>query len=298
MRFKILGLIWSILGIGSMTFAQDADTTKIWKIGLQSSITFSQVSLSNWAGGGDNSAALNSFLNVFANRKKNRSTWENNLNIAYGLTKIGNESIRKSDDKIEMSSKYGYQLSEGSDKLSFSSSTIFRSQFANGFNFPNDSIRISKFLAPGYLLLSTGVDYKPVPSLSIFLSPATGKLTIVADDDLAAIGAFGVDPGENSRLEFGSFIKVIFTKEIITNVNFESKLDFFSNYSENPGDIDVNWETALVMKINNFMSANFITHLIYDKDVQFDVNENDVVVDTEDRVQFKQIFGIGLTFKI
>lgn len=296
MRYLIIGVILPLLW--SEGVAQDADTTKIWNFGLQSSLTFSQVSLSNWAGGGDNSTALNSFINILANRKKNRSSWENGLNLAYGLTKVGDESVRKSDDKIEFNSKYGYQLSEGSDKLLFSSSLIFRSQFANGFDFPNDSVRLSKFLAPGYLLIATGFDYRPTPSLSIFFSPVTGKITIVNDDDLADSGAFGVDPGEKSRFEFGSFVKIQFTKEIMTNVSINSKLDLFSNYSENPGDIDVNWETAFIMKINNFMSANLLLHLIYDKDVQFDVIENDLVVGTEDKVQFKEVFGVGLTFKI
>ena len=153
MHYRILGFIFSVLWVSSTeAVAQDADTTKIWNFGLQSSITFSQVSLSNWAGGGDNSVALNSFLNLQANRKKNRSNWENSLNIAYGLTKIGDESLRKSDDKIEFNSKYGHQLSVTSDKYSFSSSFTFRSQFADGFDFPNDSTRISKFLAPGYPL--------------------------------------------------------------------------------------------------------------------------------------------------
>ena len=298
MLSRILGIIVLVTFLGINSYAQEADTTSIWKTGLQSSLTFSQVSLSNWAGGGDNSIALNSFLNIYANRTKERSTWENGLNLAYGLTKLGEESLRKSDDKIEFSSKYGYKLKPGSDKWSFSSSLTMRSQFANGFDFPNDSVRISKFMAPGYFLISTGFDYKPAPSLSIFLSPMTGKITIVNDDRLAALGAFGVDPGEKSRFEFGSFIKIAFVKEVIKNVNVDSKIDFFSNYSENPGDIDINWETAIVMKINDFMSANLLTHLIYDKDVQFDITENDVVVDTEDRVQFKQVFGIGLTFKI
>ncbi len=287
MYYRILGFIFSVLWVSSIeAFAQGADTTKIWNFGLQSSFTFSQVSLSNWAGGGDNSVALNSFLNLQVNRKKSRSTWENSLNIGYGLTKIGDESVRKSDDKIEFYSKYGHHLSVTSDKFSFSSSFTFRSQFANGFDFPNDSVRISKFLAPGYFLISTGFDYKPAPSLSIFLSPLTGKITVVNDDDLAALGAFGVGPDETSRFEFGSFLKIQFNKEILSNVNLESKVDFFSNYSENPEDIDVNWETALVMKINDYLSANLLTHLIYDKDVQFEVIENDVLVDTEDRVQF------------
>jgi len=298
MRLKIYLALLLFGSSISIVNGQDADTTKIWDTGLQGSLTFNQVSLTNWAAGGDNSLALSSFINIHANRKKNRSTWENSLNMAYGMTKIGNEKLRKSDDKIEFSSKYGYQLSPTSDKLSYSSSLTFRSQFANGFDFPNDSVKISKFLAPGYFLISTGLDYKPAPYFSIFFSPLTGKITVVSDDDLAAIGAFGVDPGENSRGEFGSFLKLHFNKEIFTNVNLESKIDLFSNYADNPGDIDVNWETAIVMKINEFLSANFLTHLIYDKDIKNNVIENGVVVGQDDNIQFKQVFGIGLTFKI
>ena len=112
------------------------------------------------------------------------------------------------------------------------------------------------------------------------------------------VKVLGVDPGKKSRFEIGSFLKVHFNKEIVSNVNLESKLDLFSNYTENPEDIDVNWESALIMKINDFMSANLLIHLIYDKDVEFQVLENDIVIGTEDKVQFKEVFGIGLTFKI
>ncbi|MDA0193813.1 MAG: DUF3078 domain-containing protein [Bacteroidetes bacterium] len=277
--FSILCLCFTLGAI-----AQDADTTKIWDSGLQGSLSFSQVSLSNWAGGGANSISLNSFIKIHAHRKVNRSVWENNLDMAYGLTKLGEASLRKSDDKVDFTSKYGYQLLASSEKLLFSSSFQFRSQFANGFNFPNDSVKISKFLAPGYIIVSTGLDYKPVPGFSIYLSPVTGKMTIVGDDRLASLGAFGVDPGENVRMEFGSFFKLIYSKEVVTNVAFETKLDLFSNYAHNPGDIDVNWENALVMKINDFLSANLLTQLIYDRDIKFDVIENDVVVGQEDKV--------------
>ncbi|MEQ9424252.1 MAG: DUF3078 domain-containing protein [Cyclobacteriaceae bacterium] len=296
MKFTIA--LMSALMMSVIVKAQEADTTQIWDTGLQGTFSFSQVSLSNWAGGGDNSVSLNSFVKIHAHRVKNRSNWENNLDLAYGLTKIGNNSLRKSDDKIDFTSKYGYQLSPDSKKLFWSSALAFRSQLANGFDFPNDSIRISKFLAPGYLFLSTGFDYKPAPFMSIYFSPATGKFTIVNDQRLADAGAFGVDPGSKTRSEFGAYFKLNFNKEILTNVTFESKLDLFSNYADNPEDIDVNWENAIVMKINDYLSANLLTHLIYDKDVVFEKTENGVVVGTEDRVQFKQVFGLGLTVKI
>ncbi len=293
---KLLSILF--LGFTPGAIAQDADSINIWDSGLKGSLTFSQISLSNWAGGGDNSISLNSFIKIHAYRTVNRSVLENNLDLAYGLSKLGEASLRKSDDKVDFTSKYNHQLSPSFEKLFFSSSFQFRSQFATGYNFPNDSVKISKFLAPGYIIISTGIDYKPAPHFSISYSPITGKATIVSDQTLADLGAFGVDPGDNVRMEFGSFFKLIFSREVITNVDFELKLDLFSNYAHNPGDIDVNWENALVMKINNFLSANLLTQLIYDQDIKFDVIENDVVVRQEDKVQFKQVFGIGLTFKI
>lgn len=171
----------------------------------------------------------------------------------------------------------------------------FKSQFAEGLD-ASDSV-ISKFMAPGYLVVATGIDYKIGEVFSASLSPVAGKFTFVNDDALSAAGAYGVDPGSKSRAELGAFFRMRYVNEIIKNVNYETRLELFTNY-EDFGTVDVNWENILMMKVNRFLSASLITQLLYDKDVKTGIdNDDDGVIDEETaKVQFKTVFGAGLTY--
>ncbi len=273
-----------------------ADSTKVWKLGGTTSINFSQVSLSNWAAGGKSSASGTFLFNSFANYQKDKISWENALDLGYGLLKENGDESVKTDDKIDFSSKLGLK-SKG--KIYYTALFNFRSQFANGYNYPNRENEISKFLAPGYLTLALGLDYKPSDRFSIFVSPLTGKMTVVTDDVLSVAGAFGVDPGKKSRSELGAFVKAQLKQEIVKNVSLETKVDFFSNYIDNPENIDVYWDVLINMKINDYLSANLITNLIYDDDIDIQVdNDDDGFVDEiGTRVQFKELFGVGLNVK-
>ncbi len=71
-----------------------------------------------------------------------------------------------------------------------------------GYNYPNDSVKISALFAPAYLLGSLGMDYKPKDDFSAYISPVTSKITIVADKDLANQGAFGVTPANMMNLMY------------------------------------------------------------------------------------------------
>jgi len=113
---------------------------------------------------------------LFANYKRERSSFDNAFALTYGFFKTGQTPLRKSDDKIEISSKYGYQTGK---HWYLATLLSFRSLLKPGFNFPNDSVKIADFLAPGYITLSSGMDYKPKEDFSFFLSPITGKVTIV-----------------------------------------------------------------------------------------------------------------------
>lgn len=277
--------------------AQDADTT-YWKVGGVSSLSFSQVSLTNWAAGGNNSVAFNSYFNIFANYQKERSIWENSLEMGYGLIKQADADFEKSDDKINLTTKYGRRLSPNNKKWYWSMNFNLRTQFANGFSESDQTTPISKFMAPGYLVIAAGLDYKPSKYFSMSYAPVTGKMTIVNDDALSNAGAFGVTPGEKSRGEFGSYLTAQFKKDIMENVNFESKLQLFSNYTENPENIDVNLETAILMKINKYLSASLINQLIYDEDIDIPTyDESGNVTDLGPKVQFKNIFGVGFSYK-
>lgn len=279
---------------------EKTEEPKNWKKAGDFSISFSQVSFSNWAAGGKNSVSGVALFNYSANYAKGRMSWDNSLNIGYGLQKEEQRSLIKSEDKLEINSKVGYKMTE-SGKWFFTGLTNFRTQFADGFNYTNidNPVRISGLLAPAYLTFAAGFDYKPTDKFSLFISPLGSKFTFVADDDLSAIGAFGVDPGKKFRAEMGGTLKSELKFAVAKNVDAVTNLNLFSNYLKNPQNIDVNWDFRLNMKVNKFLSANFTTNLIYDDDILVPVDrDDDGTVDSKGRrVQLKQLFGAGLSFK-
>lgn len=308
--FYLIAFFLFILSLANQGYAQNNnDSVKTWKFYGLGEANFSQISLTNWAAGGDNSISGSGLLNLHLHHKKNKTRWENDLELAYGLIKQGEEQLIKSDDKIDFSSKLGINASKN---WYYTLMAGFRTQFDKGYDYPNDSVVISDFMAPAYVITSLGMDFKPNDNLSILISPATSKITLVNDQTLANQGAFGVEPavvdtatgevitkGENSRFEFGGFMKFGYNKEVFKSISFETKLELFSNYAENPQNIDVNWENLINLKVNESISANIRIHLIYDDDVKVAVDENDDGQPEKmaARTQFKQVFGIGLSYK-
>lgn len=292
-------VVTAILAVNSQgLYSQTPDTTKAWDKSGVFSLNMSQATFTNWAAGGQNSVALNGLINLAANYKKDKSAWDNALTVGYGkMIQKGNDlGWVKTDDRIDFQSKYGHKASE---KWFYTGLLSFRTQMDNGYNYPDTENRISSLLAPAYLLFSLGMDYKPNPQFSVFLSPLTSKNTIVMDDQLSAMGAFGVDPGKKFRTELGAYANIAYKKdEIVKNVNFLTKLDLFTNYLKNPQNIDVSWEALLVLKVNQFLSATVNTHLLYDDDILIKVDEG-----TEGepvmgkRAQFKEVIGVGFTYK-
>lgn len=289
----ILFLAVSIFSIMLVHAQENTDSIKNWEFSGVTTVNFSQVSLTNWSAGGENSYAFNGLFNFAANYSQNKNDWENSLDIGYGIQKQGEQEVRKTDDHIDFNSKYGRKISK-----SFFLSAIlsFKTQMDDGKKYetdPDTSYTISTFLAPGYVQGALGMEYKPNKTFYAVLSPATGKLTLVLDDTLSANGSFGVDPGEKTRLELGGSVNIGLKKEIMKNVTLNSTLGLFSNYLEKPQNIDVDWKVMINMKINNYLSANLNTHLMYDDNINY-VDENGK---HGPRVQFKEMFGVGLTYK-
>lgn len=297
---KILLILATVLT--SLTFyAQDAvdavDADTLWKFSGTTSLNISQLSLTNWAAGGDNSLSGNALINLSANYATDKTSWENKLILGFGLIKQGDDPTRKSDDQIDLASKLGLKASE---KWFYTGLLGFKTQFAEGYDRPGDDdrMKISNFMSPGYLSFSLGMDYKPSEVFSLFLSPASSKFTFVLDDDLSAAGSFGLDPEQKTRAEIGAYIKMTFKKEILKNVTLDTKIDLFSNYFDNPQYVDVNWDLLLTFKINDYLSASLLTQLIYDYDIKFgEDTTGDGEYDTfSEKVQFKELFGLGLTY--
>ena len=299
----IVLLAFCLIGIGQVTEAesklktQTVDTLMGWKHGGMINLSTAQTSLTNWAAGGQSSFAVNGILSLFAHNKKEKSLWENYLDLGYGTMKQGkNADWWKTDDKIDFTSKYGLKAAE---KLYYAGLLNFRTQMTNGYNYPNADDKISGFLAPGYLLGALGLDYVPNENFGVFIAPVTLKFTMVTDQALADSGAFGVDRGKNSKSEFGGYLRMFLKKSLMENITIQTKLDLFTNYLHNPQNIDVGWETMLSMKVNKFISATLSTTLLYDDDIDIEIDNNDDGITDEKgpRTQFKEVLAIGFSYK-
>jgi hypothetical protein len=302
MKHKFLLVLSTILFTG-FAQGQTVDTVKYWNFKGDLGLALSQVSYSNWAAGGQQSFSSNAMVNLFASYKKDKTSWDNAMGLALGYMNQKSNNI-KTDDKIDLSSKAGYHAF---NKWDYAILFGVKSQFADGYNYPDDSIPISKFMAPAYFQLALGMDYKPNEFFSLFLSPIGARLTVVNDVKLADKGAFGVNPaeyttdsvpvlikhGEKSRWEAGASVKAVFKKDIAKNVNFGTKLELFSNYLKNPQNIIVNWEVLFAMKINTFLTATVGTQLIYDDNIAIMDEKGNV----GPRMQFKEFLGVGLSYK-
>ena len=275
-----------------VVFAQDAVKDTLWKTSATATLNFSQVTLTNWAAGGKSSMSGLFMVNYAAKYKKDKLSWDNSFDLRYGFIKEKEDDARKSDDLIDISSKLGI---EADGKWNYAGMLNFKSQFSPGYDYDaTPKKEISKFMAPGYLTAALGMDYK-TDGLSVLLSPVSGKFTFVTDDSLSSVGAFGVDPGKKTRAELGATVKVDYVKEVLKNVTLDTELSLFSNYLHNPQNIDVDWKVQFNLKVNDYLSANLITRMIYDDEVKIaDASTGK----SSPKLQFMESFGVGLTLKL
>ncbi|MBN1199879.1 MAG: DUF3078 domain-containing protein [Bacteroidales bacterium] len=264
-----------------------SDSTKHWNISGMGTLNVSQAGYSNWVAGGDNSLGLIGMVNLNINYSKGKHAWANIIDLAYGFQFLGigtsAQQYNKTDDKIEVTSTYGYEI-HSNKKWYFSVLANFRTQFSNGYKLPNDSTVISTIMAPGYLVAGVGITYVPAKWFRVYLSPTSGRFTFVLDTALSNAGSFGVTPGQQIRGQFGPYLRADLNKDLAKNINLTSSLELFTDYLNQFGNIDVNWNILLTLKVNKWLAATINAQVIYDDDVI-------------QRTQFKEIIGVGLSYK-
>ncbi|MFY0674188.1 MAG: DUF3078 domain-containing protein [Bacteroidia bacterium] len=282
-------------------FAQDEEAVDApasnWTKGASFGLNITNVGLSNWAGGGENSFAIAGLVKANANYKNGPVSWNNSFEAGYGLVRQGDiAEFRKSDDRLIAVSKYSKAF--GESDWAYAALLDFRTQMTDGFSYYEDadgneqSDVISRLMAPGYLSLSFGGEYKPNDNFYMMASPISGKLTFVMDETLSSVGAFGVDSGATMRRELGAIFNMKFKKELATNINYETTLNLFQAYRSG-AMVDIMWDNLLEMKVNDFISSTISTQMIYDEDVLF-TNDDGT---QEARVQWKYVFNVGFLYK-
>ncbi|MFD1553300.1 hypothetical protein DNU06_06460 [Putridiphycobacter roseus] len=282
-----LGAVFSSLG-------QDTEETPTdWTFKAVGGLNGTHASFKNWNAGGQNTISWIALFDAQANWKKDKYRWENGLNLAYGQNRILRNPWAKTDDVIALFSKFGYNIYK---PLDLALLVDYKSQF--DLSTAADGNILSKFMAPGYLTIALGLDYHPNDKFQVLVSPLTAKMTFVNDFTLSQAGAFGVEVGEVFRAEYGAFIKMLYTDKIMHNVTFKGRLEMFSNYLNNPQNIDINAEVLFDFKINKWLSASWSSTVIYDDDIKIQqLNDDGSNLGTPVALaQIKNILSLGIRY--
>lgn len=281
----------------------------VWNSSGVFSLGIGQTSFTNWSAGGDNNVNVNASLFYDLNFKKDIINWNNNFDIKYGTLVFLGKKPKKTNDQIHMSSKLGYEIDSS---WSFSLLYNFDSQFSNGYKYPNDSMPISRFMAPGYLMLGVGADYKPNGNLSVLISPFSNKVTIVNDAELANKGSFGltpaeydtagniIRPGKRFKNEPGGFLKIHYHYSYKKIFTFSTRLELFSSYFDKPGNLDIRWNINSVYKLSKKAAITFTLDVIYDEDalIKEDINGDGIDEIVGPRTQVKETLALGLSINL
>lgn len=276
------------------------DTTKAWKTKGNFSLLLNQSSFSNWLAGGENNISGTVGINYDFNYKKDDWTWDNKILASYGLVRVKNSPFeKKTDDRFEFNSLLG---KKASGDWSYSFFVNFKTQFTKGYEYGKDEfgkeIRTehTNFMSPGYLSFGPGMLYQPSENFKVNISPATSKLTFVdnfyTQDIVNTDGTitpyvdgsyFGVDRNKSVRYELGANVNAYYKFVLMANVSVENILNLYSNYLEDPQNVDLDYQLNVTMKINKFLSTNLIFHTIYD-DNAFQ------------GFQIRQVFGLAVNY--
>lgn len=317
MRKAFLPLI-ALIMTAQVAFAQDAEKpASPWTHGGMVGLNFAQSHFDNWAAGGqDNINLLGTFIySVDLNKGKHK--WENDIDLQLGYNYFDLKKMPiKTDDRLFIGSLYGLNVVK--DKLFVSANLTFQTQFADGYDYAADTLKISQFMAPAYTTLGLGVDWTPTASdarvvFSMNVAPVTGKLTIVNSQTFADEGRYGMEGAKyeikgldtliihskKTRMELGAKVTAKFKAEVFKNVVFTSKLDMFVDYINELKrnyncPIDFDWDNLLTLKVNDWLNCNISARLVYDEDVFPWVDGKCA----EKVLQFKEVFSLGLSYKI
>lgn len=313
MRIKaFLALLFII--ISTKAFSQVIITTTLpdsishWDNTNKVGLDINQVAFINWSVGGNNAISGVIKGEFDRNYTKKNVNWANELILRYGLNSQEGQEVRKTDDKIQLTSTFGYRKDTISNWY-YSAKFNFNTQFANGYAYPNTDDEISGPFSPAYIFLGIGSEYKRKDlGLTVYMSPLTNKTTLVLNQTLANKGAFGVDKavyddlgnliksGKNSRTEVGTLITAQLKRQIFKNIMMDQRISLYSDYINKFGNIDVDWQLQLDMTVNEYVKANIGTQLIYDNDIKSTKEVEGEVVTAGPKIQLKQMLGVGLSY--
>ncbi|NLT49593.1 MAG: DUF3078 domain-containing protein [Ignavibacteria bacterium] len=265
----------------SFIFAQDETVTEGWKSSGVAGINLSQIALSNWSQGGQNSLAFNITGNFNFTYISNPWKLDNTLKIAIGKTKLGSENFKTTDNEIfqetVLSRDFGWCVNP------YVGNSI-RTVIANGYSYENNqSTKIAAFFDPGYVTQSFGFTYDKLKGFKTRLGIAfqetfTNKFRNYSDDPETT--------PEIERFKFETGMESVTEGQVTLDDNllFDTQLRLFTRFDQI--DVwDVRWDNTLTAKVNNYINVNFNVLVIYEKS-------------QSPKTQLKEALQLGITYTL
>ena len=264
-------------------YAQEPTTENteksVWTKGGTFTFLLNQSAFENWIAGGVSNVSGTVGVNYDFNYLKDIWSWDNKIIASFGITKIKDQDIQKSDDRLEWNSVLG---KKAQGYWYYSAFLNFKTQFTDDLD--SDTEGPTKFLSPGYLQIGPGMLWKKSDNLKVNIAPATLKLIVVDKAlTLPENAYFGVEEGKSSRMEFGASIGAYYKFDLMKNISMENILNLYTNYLEDPQNVDLDYTMNLVMNINKYISTTLAYQTIYD-DNAFE------------GLQTRQVFGLGINY--
>ncbi len=250
---------------------------------LNIGLTATQTYFSNWAKGGDNTFNGVSSLDLKHQYKKERMTLTTKFDMRYGMSII-DTVVFKNEDKFN----FNFLIERSMNKSwAYSGSVNFRSQIAKGYKSKDNKTLVSAFLSPGVLDIALGFTYGPDNSpWKISLSPITGSILFVLNDELSENGLNGIDPGDHVKPMVGPSVNIDFDKRFARNDALRYKSNFYSFYNFKL-DPTARWENTFSMQATKWLATNVYWLMIFDKEQETPHKSN---------IQLNYSIGVGLAF--
>ncbi len=269
----------------------------LWDFGFKGAFSLNQNYITYWAQGGESSFAGMLDLSGKAKytNKDTKGEWLSTGRLRYGNVWTKDKGARVNTDILEINSQYNKIIA---GKLDFSSVFYFKTQVSKGYNYPNDSVAVSKFLNPGTFTIGIGAEYSPFEKMVINFSPLSYKGTFVLDTANIDQTIHGIDKDARSKQEIGGQLLIKNNFTFLDEVQMANTLRLFSSYANNPQNVDVDWEMTIERRISWIFSVKLNVHLIYDDDVRFPIESPEGVEYKAPRTQFNQFLGLSVSLNL
>ena len=141
-------------------------------------------------------------------------------------------------------------------------------------------LEVSSILSPAYFSFGPGVLWRKSENIRINIAPATSRFIFVSKP---FSGMYGVPEGKRSIYGIGLNMSAYLKFNLIENVSVENIIALYSDYTDNPQNIDVNHQVNFEVDVNKYLSVNLTLHLKSD-------------TNASSKIQFRQLFGLGVNY--